>query len=238
MNWYYVQDSDRVGPVDDGELDRLVAAGRIHPETLVWNETLPGWTPLRDARPGSPPPPPTPNFGAPQESPGAAPLSVCSQCGRTFPSDQLMSFEGKPVCVQCKPLFLARLREGVPEPGRLEYAGFGVRLGAKFVDGLILGACYFLLALLLLPSMMARTGPRRGSDPASLFFPCLVQLGFYGLSAVYYIWFVGRYGATPGKMALKLKVVMADGRPVSYKVAAGRFFSELLSAIILYIGYL
>jgi hypothetical protein len=25
MNWYHVQDSDRVGPVDDGELERLLA---------------------------------------------------------------------------------------------------------------------------------------------------------------------------------------------------------------------
>src|SRR5262245_18382899 len=237
MNWYYVQDSDRVGPVDDAELERLAAAGRIQPETLVWNETLPGWTPLHVARPGFPSAPPPTYVETGREGPAVAPLSVCSRCGNAFPPDQLMSFEGKSVCVQCKPLFLARLREGVPEPGRLEYAGLWVRFGAKFVDGLILGASYFLVALLLLPSMTARAGPRRGSPDAFL-LPCLIQVAFYGLSAVYYTWFIGRYGATPGKMALKLRVVMADGSPVPYKVAAGRFFSELLSALLLYIGYL
>ena len=49
---------------------------------------------------------------------------------------------------------------------------------------------------------------------------------------------MGRFGATPGKMACGLKVVMADGGKVTYLRALGRAFSEILSGIILYIGYI
>jgi uncharacterized RDD family membrane protein YckC len=49
---------------------------------------------------------------------------------------------------------------------------------------------------------------------------------------------VGKYGATVGKMAAKIKIVNADGTPVSYGKAAGRYFAEILSSMICGIGYL
>jgi uncharacterized RDD family membrane protein YckC len=39
-------------------------------------------------------------------------------------------------------------------------------------------------------------------------------------------------------MALKLRVVRADGSPVGYGLAAGRYLSKILSALILLIGYI
>ncbi len=54
----------------------------------------------------------------------------------------------------------------------------------------------------------------------------------------YQIFFLGKYGATPGKMACSIKVVTADGGRIGYGRATGRFFSELLSGIICYIGYI
>lgn len=57
-------------------------------------------------------------------------------------------------------------------------------------------------------------------------------------SGIYTIFFNGRYGATPGKMACKLRVVTADGQPIGYGRATGRFFAEILSGIICNIGYI
>jgi uncharacterized RDD family membrane protein YckC len=59
-----------------------------------------------------------------------------------------------------------------------------------------------------------------------------------GLS--YYTFFVGKFGATPGKMATKLLIVNADGSKVSYAKAVGRYFAaEYLSGCFtLFIGYL
>ena len=50
--------------------------------------------------------------------------------------------------------------------------------------------------------------------------------------------FIGKYGATVGKMACRIKVVTADGGQVSYLRAVGRYFAKLLSAFTLMIGYI
>ena len=59
-----------------------------------------------------------------------------------------------------------------------------------------------------------------------------------GVAVAYTTWFLGKYAATPGKMALGLKVITADGGKVSYLKAFGRYFAEIVSGIILFIGYI
>ena len=45
-------------------------------------------------------------------------------------------------------------------------------------------------------------------------------------------------GATLGKMALGLRVVTSDGQRLSFLHATGRYFAKILSAIILFIGFI
>jgi uncharacterized RDD family membrane protein YckC len=232
MTWYYADGSERVGPLDEARFRDLVAAGRIRPETLVWNESLSGWAAFRDVSQPGPV-----SLGAPAQT--AEALGTCSQCGNVFSRDALVTLEGRTVCANCKPLFVARMKEGIAPAGTLRYAGFWIRSSAKFLDGLIMGVVYLVLALLLLPSLFSGSLARGGTPgSSSAAGPCLVQLLFYVLWAGYIIGFVGRFGATPGKMALKLRIVRPDGGRISYGLAAGRLFAELLSGIILYIGYI
>src|ERR1035438_5404759 len=58
------------------------------------------------------------------------------------------------------------------------------------------------------------------------------------IGASYEGFFVSRVGATPGKMALGLKVVRPNGGPVSLGRAIGRYFAKWLSSITLCIGYI
>jgi uncharacterized RDD family membrane protein YckC len=58
------------------------------------------------------------------------------------------------------------------------------------------------------------------------------------IGATYEGVFVSRFGATPGKMALDLKVVRPDGGSISLGRAVGRYFAKMVSAIILGIGYI
>ncbi|MGD9371632.1 MAG: RDD family protein, partial [Desulfobacterales bacterium] len=69
------------------------------------------------------------------------------------------------------------------------------------------------------------------------FIPVLILLQ-YAIPAAYDTWFVGKYGATPGKMACKLKVVVADRSRVSFLRAFGRHFAKWLSSMILLIGFI
>jgi len=66
----------------------------------------------------------------------------------------------------------------------------------------------------------------------------ILNLLLMAIQAAYVTFFVGRYGATPGKMAGRLRVVTADGGKVTYLKAFGRHFAEFLSSMILGIGYI
>ncbi len=48
--WYYGENGVQHGPVDDAELDQLLAAGRIQPTTLVWREGMNEWQPVAQVR--------------------------------------------------------------------------------------------------------------------------------------------------------------------------------------------
>jgi hypothetical protein len=53
MTWHYAAGGQQHGPIDDAELDRLIAAGAVTGDTLVWHAGLDGWRPLREARPAA-----------------------------------------------------------------------------------------------------------------------------------------------------------------------------------------
>jgi uncharacterized RDD family membrane protein YckC len=73
-----------------------------------------------------------------------------------------------------------------------------------------------------------------GEGAGAIFVALLsIVLGFG-----YVTFFLGRYGATPGKMACGLKVVRPDGDGISYARAFGRMWAEYLSSLIFCIGYL
>ena len=66
----------------------------------------------------------------------------------------------------------------------------------------------------------------------------IIALAIVG-PALYEIYFVSTRSATPGKLALGLKIVRADGAPMTTGLAVGRFFAYILDSLIpLYIGFI
>jgi uncharacterized RDD family membrane protein YckC len=61
---------------------------------------------------------------------------------------------------------------------------------------------------------------------------------YIAVSLVYSVGFQGRFGATPGKRLLGLRVVTLDGSPLSYGGAFRRYCAELLSVLSFGLGYL
>jgi len=163
----------------------------------------------------------------------AVPTAACSQCGRSLPEDEMLSYDGIWICAECKPTFVQKLREGEAVGGQLRYAGFWVRAGAKIIDWILLFILGFAATVLvnLLAGMVGI-----GRDPSShMLTGNLVKIA---LAAAFATWFVGKYAATPGKMACGLKIVMPDGNRVSYARALSRYFGEWISSMILAIGYI
>ncbi len=180
MDWYYLEDGRRIGPIDAATLETLVRAGAVRAGTLVWREGMADWQPYAAVRP-------------------------------------------------------AESAAGGTAAGTLPYAGFWIRVVAKLVDSAILwgaGSALSVAAGYLMYGQAPQTpSPFLDDRPPIL----LLQ---FAVAAAYSTAFVGRYGATPGKMAAGLKVVTPAGAAVSYGTALCRHFAEILNSVTLGIGYL
>ena len=229
MNLYYADEGRQVGPIDKTELQSLIKNRKIDSQTLVWQPGMQGWEQLglfvrRKTQGGS------------QALQAASPLkqSLCSECGQTFAENDMIRFAEAWVCASCKPLFVQKIKEGVTLAGEMEYAGFWIRVGAWFIDYIIMAIAS---AIIYVP--LTFMGFSSFDEPAAFTIVQLISgiLNFI-LPAVYESWFVGKYAATPGKMACKLKVVMSEGDQVSFARAIGRHFAKYISGLILGIGYI
>jgi len=163
---------------------------------------------------------------------------ACSQCGRAFAHSDLVQIAGNWVCAECKPAFLSRvMASGAAVTPKWHYGGFWIRVVARLIDGIILGIAQACIAFVFLgtfggqflPSVMQSTsiGLRLG-----------FQFLSYAIAILYEVVFLRYQGATLGKMALGLKVVRSNGESLGWGVSVGRYFMNVVSGIILAIGYI
>ncbi|MBK8475616.1 MAG: RDD family protein [Opitutaceae bacterium] len=237
MGWYYAVLNQRLGPVSDTDFAALVANGTITPATLVWREGLAGWLPYAQAcGPGS------------AEDPDHA---ICAVSGRRYPKSQMLEYEGRWVSAEHREVFFQRLREGLSPaagdamPGPYGYGGFWIRFAARFIDGLLItvvGQITNGLLGLLFYSRFVWVAQPAQLDPKNMAlffaFTAATMLVGVGIGLSYEWYFLAKYQATLGKMALGLKVVRADGTRLSNGRIVGRHFSTMISQITLFIGYM
>ena len=208
MNWFYASNNSQQGPVSESDLKALLQSGSINASTQIWKEGMPDWKPLSEVRPDL--------------------LSL--------PGGLLADHAAKNIGVQS-------MREGaLPSlyAGPLNYAGFWIRFAAKFIDGILLWVVQFIIQAvftMFLAAGFSNSSPEELS-PAIIAMALLMFLISIAVQALYNGIMIGKYGATVGKMACGLKVVMPDGSPLSMPRAFGRYFAELLNAFTLLIGYI
>ncbi len=102
--------------------------------------------------------------------------------------------------------------------GGVEYAGFWIRFAAYIIDFIIL----------LIPGIVLQLAVEA---PAG-------NLLSFAVGLVYTIGFWVAQGATPGKMAVGIKITTVDGEPIDFGKALLRYVGYIASALILLIGYL
>jgi len=162
---------------------------------------------------------------------------TCSQCGLEFPASEIITYENNYVCGGCKPIFVQKLREGMNLSTTTHYAGFWIRVGAKIIDIIILWVVGIGIGLIVYQIF-----PKPHYLPAAkhldLGIGYFLSLGINWLLAILYeVLFLGKFGATLGKMICRIQVIMADGQKISYGRAFGRYWAESLSGLIFGIGY-
>lgn len=105
----------------------------------------------------------------------------------------------------------------------MQYAGFGGRLVAILIDGILLSVVGSVLGLLV--------GSRPGEAGAGSGINLLLGIIYYG-------YFLSTTGQTLGGRAMGIKVVDANGNVLPVGKAVLRYLASIVSAIILGIGYL
>ncbi|KAF1712107.1 transporter [Pseudoxanthomonas kalamensis DSM 18571] len=262
--WFYADaDRQRQGPLATDELKRRFHAGDIGPDTLVWRDGMLQWRPLADlmaqlgmtpppaavespsplapAAPPSLPPEPEPELSTPvADAPasGRAVFALGSDPVEPAPARDYVPSSYTPV--SDNPYAPARSPLTGQLPARMAaadenvvYAGFWKRVAASIIDSLIVGIAGGLTA----EALGGIFGDLSGSGALGTYVGTLLLT--LCINVFYYAGFhSGFVYATPGKMAVGIKVARSDGEPIGFLRGVARYFALFLSSLILCIGYL
>jgi uncharacterized RDD family membrane protein YckC len=260
-NWYFEENGERVGPLDESEIKEAVSKGRVSSDTLVWNEKLADWTVASETElrsslkaPGSevevvpasdePYPVLTRSTSSTTSDTATRQVDQCANCGGMFKPEDLVDIDGALVCADCKPQYLRKLQEG-GEVNNIyyRYAGFWIRAVAFILDALILTAVQMPISIVFALIMGVFGAAFDNNETMGTFVVLGIQLVNFIVSLLvqgtYYVMFLVKKGATPGKMAMGIRVINADGsRKITYGKAIGRYFAKMLNGFTLNIGYM
>lgn len=231
MQWYYAEGGQRNGPVSQEAFDQLVTKGVITSSTLVWHEGMPQWRPYSEV-------------GGVVPATDTGDTAVCAVSGKTYPKREMMQYEGRWISAEHRDEYFQRIQEGAPMvgvqtvPGPFGYAGFLLRLLAWFLDWLIMVAGTMLVAAIIGGIFGAAGLISVGKTGSLLLMQALIQIVNLAMVLSYQAYFIRKHDATPGKMALGLKLLRSDGSKLTVGRVIGRYFAQALSAMILFIGYL
>lgn len=122
-----------------------------------------------------------------------------------------------------------------------KFAGFWRRLVAYLIDNTIICIVFFVLFMIAVIAFFIGAASSESSDwiadlanPARMYSIAIIILGlFIVIFIVYFTYFHGVNGRTPGKTLLGLQVVSADGSPISFGISFLRAVGYLVSSLLL-----
>ncbi len=213
MAWYYASNAGRTGPITESELVTLTRNGTVTPGTLVWTEGQADWLPLSNVRPD---------------------LLSGQVAGVNIPVVGGVALAGAN-----KDMAVQRMREGFsPGLDAANYGGFWIRFVAKIIDGVIVGVI-MMICLLPFIIMGAMTTNDSGEPSAAMLMMMpIATVAPYFIQVLYNGFTVGKWGATPGKKMLGLRVVTPDMQPLSMGRAFGRAGAEIVTGFTFTIGHI
>lgn len=122
----------------------------------------------------------------------------------------------------------------------VRYAGFWIRFLAACIDGVIL--LIIMVPVTIVMMVLGVTAAFSSADNWEFAVQgtnLLAQVLSTVICVAYYAGFQSsKFRATPGKLALGIEVVGTQGETTSLLRGVGRYFAQILSSIILCIGYI
>lgn len=253
--WYYVDnEQQRHGPIDASAVADLFRAGTLSRASLVWREGMQEWTALVNV---------APELRLDMTVPAPAPEPI--ETPPTIEVQEDRPLTGRAVFTASEPTYTAPAPIARAEPtiatgdspyaaphadvgtrtyaapvsnGHVVYAGFWKRVAASFIDAFAIGLPVGIVAAII--AGLLGFGSSFSSGFASEAFNVGETGISYVLTSMAYAWFHSAAGlmATPGKLAIGIKVVRTDGDKISFLRGFGRYWASFLSLFILGIGFL
>jgi uncharacterized RDD family membrane protein YckC len=230
--WFYADKGQRIGPISEDDFRAACSQGTVNANTPVWRAGMSDWQPLSAVEPAF-------------LSSAVSTATVCSECGQTFPSGQLLAFQGAHLCSGCKDIYFQRLREQGSQAIQrsVHYGGFWIRAVALLIDGIIIGVVTYPITFFVYAAFGVSLFNPSGNVTPEMISQFVAGAGFsflinFAISLTYEAWFWVNRGATPGKMIFGLQVVRPTGERLTWGRAIGRVFGRWLSSLTLCIGYL
>ncbi len=128
----------------------------------------------------------------------------------------------------------------VPMEVGLRYASFETRLVAFVLDAIVLFSVLALFFVVAFLQILLRSDFGEVDPPDSAFYLAAIILlvYFFAFLPLYFVVLLAWRGQTVGKMAMDIKVVRSDGRPVGLGTAILRLIGYMLSTVLLFVGFL
>ncbi len=232
--WHYVENGQSVGPVDEAVLRERASSGLLGPADLVWTEGMPDWV-----------------------AAGTVPQIITSGPDATFPSGDITTQQApEPRDVSsgndASATYLHPVQHGQTMPRALTYAGFWKRAVAYILDQLILAIAAMMVAcvlgIVLVPLIVSsgvqseqainRLVEQKMQDYEMLISIVSWIINIIGIWLYHALMESSRWQATPGKLALGIRVTDLNGHRISFGRATGRHCSKAISVITLGIGWI
>jgi uncharacterized RDD family membrane protein YckC len=174
---------------------------------------------------------------------------ICSRCGGS-------ASPGNPFCRKCGyPITGYNVRTSSSGEASLppsvvlatsdagDYAGFGARVAAYFIDFLILFVCFGVFVLVLMTTEFGSISRGRGStvgvSTGSAHIASVLEFwGFVGFWLYFASMECSSWQATLGKKAMGLYVTDLAGQRIGFLRASVRYFAKMISSLVLFLGYL
>ncbi len=130
-----------------------------------------------------------------------------------------------------------------------KFAGFWWRFLAIIIDGIIVGVAQWIIIIPLLGivgfgAAKAASGDLTGTEAAGMVGAMVGAAMLTWLFTIVASWLYfalmesSKFQGTIGKLALGIIVTDMEGNKISFGKATGRYFGKIISAIILYVGFM
>ena len=236
--WYYSDiQRNRLGPVAASDLEMLHNNGQLAPEILVWREGMPDWKPWREVM--------AEVLGGPVATPARATFAIARDDTPGGGNPYEVVERVRPASPYAAPSAAVGYGHApVVTDGEVVYAGFWKRAAAFVIDNFIVGVAGFVVQMVVAGVMFGGMAALSG-NPSDMFATGAGLVGVFAmylaplaLGAAYFAFFhASGHQATPGKMAVGIKVTDDYGGHISFVRGIGRYFAQILSSLILCIGY-